>query len=156
MLRTRVLTAIVLVPIVLAIILLGEPWLSIMVGALVFLGLAELINLLDAAGYQPPQVMTLLTGTVVTGAGLLVANHDGVSGLPGELLRVTEEGTFEEGRSTLQLPADPEDNTRWQAVRKALLAARAHRPQPERDASRPGPSARSASRTSVSSRHLSR
>jgi len=90
MLRTRVLTAIVLVPIVLAIILLGEPWLSIMVGALVFLGLAELINLLDAAGYQPPQVMTLLTGTVVTGAGLLVANHDGVSGLPGELLRVTE------------------------------------------------------------------
>lgn len=90
MLRTRVLTAIVLVPIVLGIIVLGEPWLSITVGALVFLGLAELINLLDAAGYQPPQVMTLLTGTAVTGAGLLVANHDGVSGLPGELLRVTE------------------------------------------------------------------
>ena len=40
MLRTRVLTAIVLVPIVLAIILLGEPWHSIIVGALVFLGLA--------------------------------------------------------------------------------------------------------------------
>jgi uncharacterized protein YyaL (SSP411 family) len=50
-----------------------------------------------------------------------------------ELLRVTETGTFEEGRSTLQLPADPDDNARWQAVRKALLAARAHRPQPERD-----------------------
>ena len=90
MFRTRVLTAVVLVPIVLGIILLGEPWLSITVGALVFLGLAELINLLDAAGYQPPQVMTLLAGTAVTGAGLLVANHDGVSGLPGELLRITE------------------------------------------------------------------
>ena len=90
MLRTRVLTAVVLVPIVLGIIVLGEPWLSITVGALVFLGLAELINLLDAAGYQPPQVMTLLTGTAVTGAGLLVANRDGVSGLPGELLRVTQ------------------------------------------------------------------
>jgi len=90
MLRTRVLTAVVLVPIVLVIIVLGEPWLSIMVGALVFLGLTELINLLDAAGYQPPQVMTLLTGTAVTGAGLLVANHDGVGGLPGELLRVTQ------------------------------------------------------------------
>ena len=90
MLRTRVLTAVVLVPIVLVSIVLGEPWLSIMVGALVFLGLTELINLLDAAGYQPPQVMTLLTGTAVTGAGLLVANHDGVGGLPGELLRVTQ------------------------------------------------------------------
>lgn len=90
MLRTRVITALVLVPIVLGIIVLGEPWLSITVGALVFLGLAELINLLDAAGYQPPQVMTLLAGTAVTGAGLLVANHDGVSGLPGELLRITE------------------------------------------------------------------
>jgi phosphatidate cytidylyltransferase len=90
MFRTRVLTAAVLVPIVLAIIVLGEPWLSITVGALVFLGLAELINLLDAAGYQPPQVVTLLAGTAVTGAGLLVANRDGVSGLPGELLRLTE------------------------------------------------------------------
>lgn len=90
MLRTRVLTAVVLVPIVLGIIVLGEPWLSITIGALVFLGLAELINLLDAAGYQPPQVITLLAGTAVTGAGLLVANHDGVSGLPGELLRVTQ------------------------------------------------------------------
>jgi phosphatidate cytidylyltransferase len=90
MLRTRVLTAVVLVPIVLVVIVLGEPWLSIMVGALVFLGLTELINLLDAAGYQPPQVMTLLTGTAVTGAGLLVANHDGVGGLPGELLRATQ------------------------------------------------------------------
>jgi phosphatidate cytidylyltransferase len=90
MLRTRVLTALVLVPIVLGIIVLGEPWLSITVGALVFLALAELINLLDAAGYQPPQVMTLLAGTAVTGSGLLVANHDGVSGLPGELLRITE------------------------------------------------------------------
>src|SRR5207237_8931731 len=90
MLRTRVLTAVVLVPVVLGIIVLGEPWLSITVGALVFLGMAELINLLDAAGYQPPQVMTLLTGSAVTGAGLLVANHDGVSGLPGDLLRVTQ------------------------------------------------------------------
>jgi phosphatidate cytidylyltransferase len=90
MLRTRVLTAVVLVPIVLGIIVLGEPWLSITIGALVFLGLAEVINLLDGAGYQPPQVITLLAGTGVTGAGLLVANHDGVSGLPGELLRVTQ------------------------------------------------------------------
>ncbi|GAA4863564.1 thioredoxin domain-containing protein [Actinomycetospora straminea] len=49
------------------------------------------------------------------------------------LLGVTEEGTFEHGRSTLQLRADPDDPGRWQAVRKALLAARGRRPQPERD-----------------------
>ncbi|GAA4806858.1 thioredoxin domain-containing protein [Actinomycetospora chlora] len=49
------------------------------------------------------------------------------------LLTVTEAGTFEGGRSTLQMPADPDDPGRWQAVRKALLAARARRPQPERD-----------------------
>jgi uncharacterized protein len=50
-----------------------------------------------------------------------------------ELLGVTAEGTFEHGRSTLRLPADPDDPGRWQAVRKALLAARGRRPQPERD-----------------------
>ena len=66
MLRTRVLTAAFLVPIVLVVIFLGEPLLSIMVGALVFLGLTELINLLDAAGYQPPQVMTKLGGRSLT------------------------------------------------------------------------------------------
>ncbi|MEJ2864966.1 thioredoxin domain-containing protein [Actinomycetospora flava] len=49
------------------------------------------------------------------------------------LLGVTAEGTFEHGRSTLQMQADPDDPGRWQAVRKALLAARARRPQPERD-----------------------
>ncbi|WP_433783166.1 thioredoxin domain-containing protein [Actinomycetospora sp. CA-101289] len=50
-----------------------------------------------------------------------------------ELLGVTAEGTFEHGRSTLRLPADPDDPGRWQAVRKSLLAARGRRPQPERD-----------------------
>ncbi|NMO88879.1 thioredoxin domain-containing protein [Actinomycetospora sp. TBRC 11914] len=50
-----------------------------------------------------------------------------------ELLGVTEAGTFEHGRSTLQMPADPDDPGRWQAARKALLAARAARPQPARD-----------------------
>ncbi|MDD7937699.1 thioredoxin domain-containing protein [Actinomycetospora lutea] len=49
------------------------------------------------------------------------------------LLGVTDEGTFEHGRSTLQMRTDPDDPGRWQAVRKSLLAARARRPQPERD-----------------------
>lgn len=49
------------------------------------------------------------------------------------LLGVTDDGTFERGRSTLRMPADPDDAGRWQGVRKALLAARAARVQPERD-----------------------
>jgi hypothetical protein len=49
------------------------------------------------------------------------------------LLAVTEEGTFEHGSSTLQLPADPDDPARWERVRTALREARDARPQPARD-----------------------
>ena len=52
-----------------------------------------------------------------------------------ELLAVTGPGTFEHGRSTLQLPHEPAgaDLARWHGVRDRLLAARAARPQPARD-----------------------
>ncbi|MDV6011521.1 thioredoxin domain-containing protein [Haloechinothrix sp. LS1_15] len=50
-----------------------------------------------------------------------------------EVFGVTEEGTFEHGTSTLRLPADPDDEQRWQRLRHALLAARVRRPQPDRD-----------------------
>lgn len=49
------------------------------------------------------------------------------------LFGVTESGTFEHGASVLQLRRDPEDEARFEAVRAALLAARALRPQPARD-----------------------
>ncbi len=53
------------------------------------------------------------------------------------LLRVTPQGTFEHGRSTLQLGgdvlADPVQAQRWEEVRARLLAARDRRPQPGRD-----------------------
>jgi uncharacterized protein len=49
------------------------------------------------------------------------------------LLEVTEAGTFEHGRSTLQLLADPDDAERWESVRGRLLAARARRVRPARD-----------------------
>jgi hypothetical protein len=55
----------------------------------------------------------------------------------GALLRVTPQGTFEHGSSTLQLGrdvwADPGEAERWVQVRARLLAARAQRPQPARD-----------------------
>jgi uncharacterized protein len=50
-----------------------------------------------------------------------------------ELLQVTDAGTFEEGASTLQLRADPDDPERWARVRRALLVARAARTSPACD-----------------------
>ncbi|WIM90056.1 thioredoxin domain-containing protein [Candidatus Mycobacterium wuenschmannii] len=46
---------------------------------------------------------------------------------------VTADGTFEDGASVLQRPADPDDPARFERVRTALLAARRTRPQPARD-----------------------
>ncbi len=53
--------------------------------------------------------------------------------LAADLLSVTDAGTFEAGRSTLQLRVDPEDDTWWADVRDRLLRARGERPQPSRD-----------------------
>jgi len=50
-----------------------------------------------------------------------------------DLLRVTDDGTFEDGLSTLQLPVDPADPVWWTDVRSRLLTGRAGRPQPGRD-----------------------
>ncbi|MBA2632712.1 MAG: phosphatidate cytidylyltransferase, partial [Chloroflexi bacterium] len=44
MLRTRVLTAAVLAPIIIGIVLLGEPWISVLVGVIAFLALVELVG----------------------------------------------------------------------------------------------------------------
>ena len=49
------------------------------------------------------------------------------------LFAVSPGGTFEHGRSVLQLPADPADPPRYERVRSALLAARAARVWPARD-----------------------
>jgi uncharacterized protein len=55
----------------------------------------------------------------------------------GALLKVTPQGTFEHGRSTLQLGRDvwqdPQESQRWEQVRARLLQARDRRPQPTRD-----------------------
>ena len=86
MLRTRLLTAGLLAPLIVAIVVLGEPWLSLLVGVLAFLALVEVVALLDAAGYQPPQVLALLAGMALTAAGLVSANAAGVGGLVTTLL----------------------------------------------------------------------
>lgn len=90
MLRTRVITAAILAPVVLAAILLGEPWVSLLVGLVVFLALVELIALLDAAGFEPPQVLGLTIGVVVAGAILLAVNESGLGGPLLDLVRATQ------------------------------------------------------------------
>jgi uncharacterized protein YyaL (SSP411 family) len=46
---------------------------------------------------------------------------------------VTDRGTFEHGASTLQRLYESDDGARFESVRTRLLAARARRPQPQRD-----------------------
>ena len=92
MLRTRVLTAAVLAPIVLAVVLLGRAVAVAAASALVaFLALVELIALLDAAGFEPPQVLTLAGGMAVAGATLVAANGVGRSGLLLDVLHAAAE-----------------------------------------------------------------
>jgi len=50
-----------------------------------------------------------------------------------DLLTVTEDGTFEDGLSTLQLLQDPDNAERWLRVRKQVWEAREHRVHPGRD-----------------------
>jgi phosphatidate cytidylyltransferase len=90
MLRTRLLSSAVLVPLVLLVVLSGEPWISLLVAAVAFLALVELIALLDAGGFEPPQVIGLAAGLATVAAGLVVANEANVGGLLSDLLRVTQ------------------------------------------------------------------
>jgi phosphatidate cytidylyltransferase len=90
MLATRLISAGILIPIVVAITLLGEPWLSSVVGLLIFLAMVELIALLDAGGFAPPQVVALAAGLIVAGAGLVAANQALVGGALAEMLRAAD------------------------------------------------------------------
>jgi phosphatidate cytidylyltransferase len=85
-LRTRVATAAVLAPLIIVVLLLGEPWLSLLIGFVGFLALVELVGLLDAAGHQPPQVLTIIAGMAIIAAGLVAANDESVGGLVSHLV----------------------------------------------------------------------
>ncbi|CAM3313958.1 hypothetical protein BST27_26795 [Mycobacterium intermedium] len=50
-----------------------------------------------------------------------------------EIFEVTPDGTFEHGSSVLQLLHEPDDQQRFERIRRALLAARLTRVQPGRD-----------------------
>jgi phosphatidate cytidylyltransferase len=89
MLRTRLISAAVLTPIVIVVALLGEPSLAILVGIVAFLAMVEVISLLDAGGFEPPQVLGLACGLLVAAAGLVTANEALVGGLLSDLLHAT-------------------------------------------------------------------
>ena len=76
MLRTRVLTALILGPVVLAVAWFREPWLSL--GILLIAGVAlwEAGDLLTAAGWPVSQVATVVAGLVVSAAILAPLHAD--------------------------------------------------------------------------------
>lgn len=86
MLRTRILSAVVLAPIIIAVLVFGEPWVSLLIGIAAFLAFVELVGLLDAAGYQPPQVLTLIGGMALVSAGLIATNGASVGGAAATLI----------------------------------------------------------------------
>ncbi|MEO8510115.1 MAG: phosphatidate cytidylyltransferase [Chloroflexota bacterium] len=90
MLATRLISAAILGPLIIAVVLLGEPWLSILVGVVAFLALIEVIALLDAGGFEPPQVLGIVAGIAVFAAVLVSANRDSVGGLLADLLVATQ------------------------------------------------------------------
>jgi phosphatidate cytidylyltransferase len=90
MLATRLISAGILAPIVVVVALVGEPWVSSLVGLLVFLAMVELIALLDAGGFGPPQVVALAAGLIVAGAGMIAANQALVGGTLADMLRAAD------------------------------------------------------------------
>jgi phosphatidate cytidylyltransferase len=80
MLATRLVTALILAPLVLAVAVLGEPWVSLLIGVAGFLALVEVVALLDGAGYQPPQVLAMVAGIGLTAAGLISVNGAAIGG----------------------------------------------------------------------------
>jgi len=87
MLRTRLISAGLLGPLVIIVALLGEPWLAIMVGAVIAFGLLELTALLRAAGYEPRPILTVAAGLLVAAAGMVAANGSGSDGPLADLAR---------------------------------------------------------------------
>jgi uncharacterized protein YyaL (SSP411 family) len=58
---------------------------------------------------------------------------DEVGSVGAAMFEVTPAGTFEHGRSVLQLLRDPDDGAAWAAERQRLLSVRAQRVRPARD-----------------------
>ena len=83
MLRTRVLTAVVLGPVVLAVAWFREPWLSAGVALVAAVALWEAADLVAAAGWAVPRRGTVVVGTAVAVSLLLSLQGDAIPpGLP--------------------------------------------------------------------------
>jgi phosphatidate cytidylyltransferase len=87
MLRTRLLSAVVLGPLVVVAVLAGDPWVTLVVAIALLLGLIELSALLDAGGFEPPRTVLVLVGLAVAAAGLVSVGGLEFTGPTGELVR---------------------------------------------------------------------
>jgi phosphatidate cytidylyltransferase len=107
-LARRVASAAVLVPALLAILLLGQPWLTLLVAAIAFLGAREAFGLLRSAGYAgEPLLGSVIAVVAVLGAWLL-PDAIAVAGVAGTLALA--------GVAALAWP-DPRDGFRvWAAT----------------------------------------
>jgi phosphatidate cytidylyltransferase len=78
MLRQRVISSVVLLPVLLTAIWFGNPWFSLVVGAAAFLGLSEFYRLVGKGGWQP----IALCGSLCTLLILYYIYRDGSYTLP--------------------------------------------------------------------------
>ena len=79
MLRTRVLTAVVLAPVILVVAWVREPWLSLLVLIAGVVALLEVTELLGAGGFPTSRPVTVLTGAAVIGAFVVALNRAAIS-----------------------------------------------------------------------------
>lgn len=83
MLRTRLLTAVIGGPLVLAVAWVREPWLSLAVLAVTGVAVWELTGLMDAAGFSVSRIAACLAGLLITLAVVVTLNADALEPLVG-------------------------------------------------------------------------
>lgn len=110
MLKLRVLSALVLIPLVLLIVALGEPWVALLVAAAVGIALDEAYGLFAAAGHRPVRWAGFLGALGLVVAALLAPSGVGIGAalagavvitLIGQLLRLDRAGALTDWALTL-------------------------------------------------------
>ncbi len=110
MLRLRILSAIVLIPVVLVVVALGEPWLALLVALAAGIALDELYHLFAAAGHRPVRWAGYLSALAVLLAAYLRPDGLGIGAalalavlltLTGQLLRPDRGGALTDWALTL-------------------------------------------------------
>jgi phosphatidate cytidylyltransferase len=106
----RILSAVVLIPVVLTIVALGEPWLALLVAVATGIALDEVYHLFAAAGHRPVRWAGYLSALLLLLAAYLVPSGAGIGAavaaavlltLTGQLLRPDRGGALTDWALTL-------------------------------------------------------